>query len=99
MSRVTEPPPPPVSAAKPAPERWTKAWRSPRKSLARLRDDSLLRNSVFIMLTTVVNSLFGYGFWLLAARFFPPSTVGLSAALISAGTWPRYWPAWGSPGL
>jgi O-antigen/teichoic acid export membrane protein len=38
------------------------------------------------MLTTVVNSLLGYGFWLVAARMYPPAMVGLSAALISAGT-------------
>lgn len=85
---MTAPPTRPVLAAKPEvePERWIKAWRSPRRLLARLRDDSLLRNSLFIMLTTVVNSLFGYGFWVVAARLFPPSTVGLSAALISTAT-------------
>jgi O-antigen/teichoic acid export membrane protein len=74
----------------------TNVWhsRQPRSAAAgpahslleRVRADSLLRNSIFILLTTVVNSAFGFVFWLLAARLFPASVVGLTAALISAGT-------------
>jgi O-antigen/teichoic acid export membrane protein len=36
-----------------------------------------------MMATTVVNSAFGYLFWLAAARLFPPSAVGLASAIIS----------------
>jgi O-antigen/teichoic acid export membrane protein len=88
MSRITEPRPraDPISARKQEPERWITAWRSPRNLLTRVGEDSLLRNGLFMMLTIAVNSFFGYGFWLVAARLFPPSTVGLSAALISAVT-------------
>lgn len=50
----------------------------------RVRRDSLLRNSLFIMSTTVVNSAFGYLFWFLAARLFPARVVGLTAGLIAA---------------
>jgi len=38
------------------------------------------------MSTTVVNSAFGYLFWLLAARLFPAPVVGLTAGLIAAST-------------
>jgi O-antigen/teichoic acid export membrane protein len=54
--------------------------------LGRVRHDSLLRNSLFIMLTTIVNSAFGFVFWLLAARLFTARDVGLTAAIVSAST-------------
>ncbi len=54
--------------------------------IGRVRRDSLLRNSLFIMLTTAVNSAFGFVFWLLAARLFTARDVGLTAAIISAST-------------
>jgi O-antigen/teichoic acid export membrane protein len=60
--------------------------RSPRLLLGRVRDDSLLRNSVYIMAVTVVTSLLGFVFWLVAARRFNATQVGLSAALVSAMT-------------
>jgi len=54
--------------------------------VGRVRDDSLLRNSLLIMSTTVVNSAFGFVFWLLAARLFSTQAVGLTAALIATAT-------------
>jgi len=59
---------------------------SPRALIIHVRGDSLLRNSLFIMLTTIVNSAFGFVFWLLAARLFSAQVVGLTAALTSAST-------------
>lgn len=53
--------------------------------IARVREDSLLRNSLFIMATMVVTSVFGFAFWLVAARLFTAEVVGLTAALIAAG--------------
>jgi len=38
------------------------------------------------MLTMVVNSAFGFVFWLLAARLFTAHAVGLTAAIVSAST-------------
>jgi O-antigen/teichoic acid export membrane protein len=49
-----------------------------------LRDDDLRRNSAFIMATTLANAVFGYGFWLYAARVFAPPDVGRATGLISA---------------
>jgi O-antigen/teichoic acid export membrane protein len=54
--------------------------------LARARGDSLLRNSVLMMGTTAVNLALGYAFWLVAARSYSVSEVGLGAAAISAMT-------------
>ena len=52
--------------------------------LRSLREQSLFRNSVYIMGTTAVTSLLGFGFWLVAARTLSATEVGRSAALISA---------------
>ena len=48
--------------------------------------DSLLRNSLAIMATTVVTSALGYVFWVVAAHVFTARQVGLVGALISAVT-------------
>ncbi|OBI13637.1 hypothetical protein A5712_00590 [Mycobacterium sp. E2327] len=55
-----------------------------RGYIDRARSDSLIRNGVFSTATQVVNSAFGYAFWLLAAHLYSPSTVGLTAAATSA---------------
>jgi O-antigen/teichoic acid export membrane protein len=55
-----------------------------RNFIDQARTDSLIRNSVFIMATTVVSAAFGYAFWLLAARLYSPAVVGLTAAVTSA---------------
>ncbi len=54
-----------------------------RLLLQRLRNDSLLRNSIFIMGTTVATSAIGYLYWIAAAHLFSPHDVGLASALIS----------------
>lgn len=48
--------------------------------------DSLLRNSLLLMGTTLVNSALGYGFWVVAARSLVPHAVGVATAIISALT-------------
>ncbi len=60
--------------------------RSPRKLLGAIRSDSLIRNSVAIMAVTVVTSVLGFVFWLVAARRFNADQVGISAALVSTMT-------------
>jgi O-antigen/teichoic acid export membrane protein len=57
-----------------------------RGFIERVRTDSLTRNSIFIMGTSVVPAAFGYVFWLVAARLYTPAAVGLTAALTSAAT-------------
>ena len=60
--------------------------RSPRRLLSAIRSDSLIRNSVAIMAVTVVTSILGFIFWLVAARRFSADQVGISAALVSTMT-------------
>src|SRR5215213_8367309 len=62
------------------PSRLAQGWQR----LRRLGEQSLFRNSLYIMGTTVVTSLLGFAFWLIAARTLSATEVGRSAALISA---------------
>ncbi|HEX5984205.1 MAG TPA: oligosaccharide flippase family protein, partial [Solirubrobacterales bacterium] len=62
------------------PARLAQGWQR----LRRLGEQSLFRNSVYIMGTTAATSLLGFGFWLVAARTLSATEVGRSAALISA---------------
>lgn len=60
--------------------RLSRGWQR----LRRLSEQSLFRNSLYIMGTTAATSLLGFGFWLVAARTLSAAEVGRSAALISA---------------
>jgi hypothetical protein len=59
---------------------WVRAF------IDQARSDSLIRNSVFVMASSMVSAAFGYLFWLLAAHLYSPAVVGLTAAVISAAT-------------
>ena len=52
--------------------------------LQRIRSDSLLRNSIFIMGSTLVTSVVGYLYWVLAAHMYSAYDIGLASAFISA---------------
>jgi ADP-heptose:LPS heptosyltransferase/O-antigen/teichoic acid export membrane protein/thymidylate kinase len=52
----------------------------------RMRVDSLLRNSIYVMATTAVTAASGYLFWIIAARMYPAHEVGLASALIGTMT-------------
>lgn len=51
--------------------------------IRKLYGDSLFRNSFFIMSATAVLAVFGFFFWLVVARLFATSDIGLATALIS----------------
>jgi len=51
--------------------------------LRRAKSDSLARNSIVLMATTVVTSGLGYLFWVIAAHGFTRQDVGLGSAVIS----------------
>ncbi len=46
--------------------------------------DSLFRNSVYLMVSTVIMAILGFFFWLLCARLYTPEQIGIGTALISA---------------
>ena len=62
------------------------AWQRLRLLGVRMRRDPLSRNGLFIVATTLVNSAFGYVFWVIGARLFPAAAVGIVAATISAAS-------------
>ena len=49
----------------------------------RVRSDSLVRNSLYLMASTVVTAALGYVFWLLATHSFTSNEVGIGSAVIS----------------
>ncbi|MDY6917837.1 MAG: oligosaccharide flippase family protein [Chloroflexota bacterium] len=49
-----------------------------------LLNNPLYRNSIHLMANTVITSGLGFFFWLIVARFYTESEVGLGSALISA---------------
>jgi O-antigen/teichoic acid export membrane protein len=51
--------------------------------LQRARSDSLVRNSLYLMASTVVTSGLGYVFWIVAAHAFTSREVGTGSAVIS----------------
>ena len=58
--------------------------------MRQFRTDTLFANSVYLMLSTVVQAFFGFVFWFLNARLFTPADIGLASALISASTFIAY---------
>lgn len=52
--------------------------------ITRFKNDSLFRNSVYLMLSTAIMAIFGFIFWIIAARFYTPGQIGFATALISA---------------
>lgn len=58
--------------------------------LARVRTDPLLRNSLLLLMSSVVQGGFGFLFWVLCARLYAPSAVGTGSALIAASVFITY---------
>jgi O-antigen/teichoic acid export membrane protein len=54
--------------------------------LFKLIQDPLHRNSFFLILSTFVMAVFGFIYWLVVARFYPPEIVGLATAVFSLAT-------------
>lgn len=61
-------------------------WLLARWLAHRIRKDSLLRNSIYMMGTTVATAGIGYIYWIIAARIYPVRDVGLASALIAIMT-------------
>ena len=54
-----------------------------RRLWLRWERDNLLRNTAFIMATTVVNGAVGYVYWIAAARVGNPAEVGIATSLVA----------------
>jgi O-antigen/teichoic acid export membrane protein len=51
-----------------------------------VRNDKMLRNSLYLILNMGVQGALGFGFWVIAAHFFSSSSIGQASSLISAST-------------
>jgi O-antigen/teichoic acid export membrane protein len=56
----------------------------------RLGADHLLRNSLFILLSTGTMGVCGFLFWTISARLFTPTQVGVASTLVTASTMVAY---------
>ncbi|MEK6918363.1 MAG: archaeosortase/exosortase family protein [Nanoarchaeota archaeon] len=54
-----------------------------KRKYNQIMSDSLYRNSVYLMLATLIMSILGFIFWMIGARLFTPEQVGLATTLIS----------------
>lgn len=46
-------------------------------------EDSLFRNAVFLMSSTAIMSVLGFGFWIFVAHLYSPEQIGAASALIA----------------
>jgi O-antigen/teichoic acid export membrane protein len=67
-----------------------KISESPARLLIHFKNDSLFRNSFYLMLSTGVQAFFGFLFWLLSAKLYTPQEIGIGSTLISASTFICY---------
>ena len=56
------------------------------KTLGRIKDSDIFKNSIYITLATLSNAGFGFLFWVAAAQFYSDSEVGVATAIISSFT-------------
>src|SRR5690242_5878766 len=61
----------------------TQLWQ---RGLHLFAQDSLFRNSVFLIASTAIMSVLGFGFWLFVAHLYTPEEVGAASALIAVAT-------------
>lgn len=50
------------------------------------KENSLFRNATYLMLSTAIMSVLGFGFWIFVAHLYKPSDIGMASALISLST-------------
>jgi O-antigen/teichoic acid export membrane protein len=57
-----------------------------RGGLKALLHDPLYSNAIYLMLASIITSLFGFVFWIIAVRFYSTTDVGLATAALSAAS-------------
>jgi O-antigen/teichoic acid export membrane protein len=55
-----------------------------KEKIVALYEDSLFRNSFYLMLSTAIMAALGFIFWVVCSHLYTPSDVGLATSLISA---------------
>ena len=59
-------------------------WSPLRKLQARLQTDHLVRNSLYLMLSSGLQAALGFTFWVIVARLFSAGDVGRASSLVTA---------------
>ncbi|HTH93044.1 MAG TPA: oligosaccharide flippase family protein [Candidatus Paceibacterota bacterium] len=54
-----------------------------KNMVVRFKEDSLFKNSVYLITSTIAMSLFGFAFWIITTRLYTTSQIGFATALIS----------------
>src|SRR3989344_597179 len=54
-----------------------------KKMFSQVMSDSLYRNSLYLMASTVVTASFGFIFWILNARLYTAEQIGIATTIIS----------------
>ncbi len=54
-----------------------------RKIYGKVMNDSLYKNSIYLMLSTAITAGLGFFFWMIVTRLYTPEKVGLASTLIS----------------
>lgn len=60
--------------------------RSPGQLQKKSKPDLLVRNSLYLILSSGLQAAFGFGFWVITARLFSTTDLGIASSLISAVT-------------
>jgi len=55
-----------------------------KKIYTSVMHESLYRNSVYFMASTLITAIFGFIFWILNARLFRPEQIGIATTIVSA---------------
>src|SRR5579872_889066 len=55
-----------------------------KNKIRALYHDTLLQNSLYLMLTTGTMAVLGFGFWLIVAHLYPPDQVGVASTLVAS---------------
>lgn len=58
-------------------------WARLQQAVHLFRTHSLFRNAVYLMLSTAIMSVLGFGFWIFVAHLYTPDEIGAASALIS----------------
>jgi len=81
---------PPAGADQPSPgvvgPETGAGWRRWKLVQARLQADHMVRNSLYLILSSGLQAALGFAFWIIVARLFSPGDVGEASSLISATT-------------
>ncbi|MFC1682133.1 archaeosortase/exosortase family protein [Nanoarchaeota archaeon] len=67
---------------------WIKKSEFKKKKvfMKKIMNDSLYKNSIYMMLSTLVMAVLGFVFWIICARLFTTENVGLATTMISVAT-------------